>query len=1199
MPPYNLIEALKLDEFQRDAACTEETAVVTAGAGAGKTRALVGRFLYLVLGKGVDPENILALTFTRKAAAEMSQRVHEALGAPESPRLDLADHLASVHIQTLDSFCREIVAASAAQYGYTPDFQIDEVACAQTAAKAAYRYVLDNRESGGLRNLLGAFGFDVVVRELFASFGSANVGPHWKGRHICRASARLGEEEFKKTAWQLAEETREIAARILERENDVPPSGFREGTAQAIRAAKAFPSSGASASSDLEGFFAYMQRPENAINLRSVGKNETESAIKDLAKALRDESRLKKISQIVDFEKFLPDYYDIMDRLDEYADLLCQEKRRANIMNYNDLGALAVDILSGQEDVRRYWASRFQYILIDEFQDNNDLQKRLLLLLSKEEEKVRRGKLFFVGDEKQSIYLFRGADVSVFKSLAGELEASRFSLVRNYRSARRLIAFFNAAFNVIMQPADSQNPQRFEAAYQDMESTPVPEPADFMSRIEYRCVTNEVAPGDFGGALLSAKETMAYRLALWIRSAVESPSPLFVRSEAQSAASGEGKQELALRKAEYDDIAILMRTTSRQYELEKYLRMLAIPFVTDTTASLFSEEPVNDLYYLLRLLLDAHDLFATAAVLRSPLCRISNDGYVAILAEGKSLAELRTRIPEALGAADHESVQNMILFYNELRAISDHMPLMELVAHVWEHAHLELSILSDPQRLPYLDHWNAIRAIAADIEARGGHLQAFLAALRGYIHEEHSFDANAVPQEDTRGVHLLTIHKSKGLEFPIVVIPWMETAPNKNSGSELWGVLESAQTQGKTRFYTVDIGFHDRAEGGSNILQTQAQDLRRAKERAETRRLLYVACTRAIDHLIMFDAVPEKRSYDQDSFHALLFQSTERAHLQSTERAHPMQGETEAQIPPHLSHLRFFFEPLASEQEVQMARKGKTARAQQSYAEDIETLKPDERNFMRPPRRLTASTVNAMATKDSLAATTAGGLSAHIVRERLFEPARPDESSDGPDAASTQGADHSGFEMRSDPTAYGSLVHEMFAHLVAGKSVGNFAASPSVAREIRSGLQLSDGGSGAPGEPATYSVIELASRQLMPLLQSRAFSDILHNKTLKFEFPFLLALPPWSIEGRMDMLAESHDEVIVLDLKTDRQFSPHEYALQLGIYRIAARALFPAKQVHTGLLYLHFGEIAWLKSELHEGTLLQICDTISYNHTKQ
>ncbi len=85
----------------------------------------------------------------------------------------------------------------------------------------------------------------------------------------------------------------------------------------------------------------------------------------------------------------------------------------------------------------------------------------------------------------------------------------------------------------------------------------------------------------------------------------------------------------------------------------------------------------------------------------------------------------------------------------------------------------------------------------------------------------------------------------------------------------------------------------------------------------------------------------------------------------------------------------------------------------------------------------------------------------------------------------------------------------------------------------------------------------------------------------------------------MDMLAESHDEVIVLDLKTDRQFSPHEYALQLGIYRIAARALFPAKRVHIGLLYLHFGEIAWLKSELHEETLLQICDTISYNHTKQ
>jgi len=240
MSSHTALDALDLDEFQLDAACTEETAVVTAGAGAGKTRALVGRFLYLVLEQGVDPEQILALTFTRKAAAEMFQRIHEALSASIGPESALADRLVNAHIQTLDSFCREIVAAAAPLYGYTPEFQIDDVACATMATKVAYRYVLDNQGAGGLHSLLGAFGFDVVVRNLFASFGSANVGPHWKGRHLCRASARLGEEEFRRTALQLAEELHSIAAQILDQEKNAPPSGFREGTRQAIRAARPF-----------------------------------------------------------------------------------------------------------------------------------------------------------------------------------------------------------------------------------------------------------------------------------------------------------------------------------------------------------------------------------------------------------------------------------------------------------------------------------------------------------------------------------------------------------------------------------------------------------------------------------------------------------------------------------------------------------------------------------------------------------------------------------------------------------------------------------------------------------------------------------------------------------------------------------------------------------------------------------------------
>jgi ATP-dependent exoDNAse (exonuclease V) beta subunit len=1221
------LEALKLDDFQKKAAYTEDTAIVTAGAGAGKTRALVGRFLYLVLQKNVDPERILALTFTRKAAAEMFQRVQLTLSpfANDSPAL--AKSLVQAHIQTLDSFCREIVAQTATLYGYTPDFKIDESKCARIAEKTAYRYVLDNQKENGLESLVATFGFEAVVQDLFASFGRANVEPNWQGKQICRSSAQIGEQEFRKIAAEISNKIHDIALNILEIAHREPNHDFKEGTNQAIRMAKAV----SSFSCDLTGlrdFLDYMEKPENALNMRSIGRNETESAIKELAKELKDKSFQDKISQVLDFEEFLPTYYAIMNRLDEYADMLCEEKCIANIMNYKDLGALAVDILSKHEDRRIFWASRFQYILIDEFQDNNELQKQLLFLLSKEGDEIRRGKLFFVGDEKQSIYLFRGANVSVFKGLADELMAVPLSLTRNYRSTSQLIEFFNELFRIVMQPANPENPQPFEARYEDMETRSIAdsnkeEPQGFSSRIEYHCITSKT-PLEEAGSLYSVRESMAFRLALWIRNAVESSNPLFIRNEKQMqdpAAREANHSETSLRKAEYSDIAVLMRTTSRQYEIEKYLRMLAIPFVSDTAASLFSEEPINDLYYLLRLLVDADDLFATAAVLRSPLCRISNDGFVSILTEKKSLADLEAGIPKELNPNDKNSVERMISFYRELRPMSDHMPLMELIAYLWKNAQLEASILCDEQRLPYLEHWNAIRTIAASIEAEGGHIAAFLISIRDYMQNMHMFDTSSVPKTEAHGVHLLTIHKSKGLEFPIVIIPWTEASTNRNSGKELWGILESDQEQRKTQFYTVDIGFHDRIKSASNILQTQAKALRTEKEQAETKRLLYVACTRAIDHLAFFCAAPEKRSYDKDSFHALLFK--DKSHLLQQD------SDDKTQLPSHLSDLRLFFEPLVSDKEIQRARsqgliERKLSQKELLSQEEAQKLAPTSKETSckiaskkeevlaehaimtnltsnsvanHHSRHITISSINAIISKETLAADYARELSKHFVREHIFIPLEHQALSE------TKAPDKVLLEVKNsweslNSSAYGSLVHELFAHLLAGKSIESYRPSVSISRQLLGNTSATDIDVSNTNK-ATHRhmrfLIENAARELAPFFEAPRFSTLILEKKYSCEFPFLLGLGRWIIEGRMDFITQRDEEVIILDLKSDQRFSPYEYSLQLALYIMAARQLFQKKKVRAGLMYLHFGEIAWLETEPEEKTILRICDSISFD----
>ena len=1210
MPAHLALEALGLDEFQRAAAFTDDTAVVTAGAGAGKTRALVGRYLYILLEKGIGPERVLALTFTRKAAAEMFQRVHQTLTASEISRHDLAGRLSNAHIQTLDSFCREIVAGVAARYGYTPDFSIDEHSCVRSALKAAYRYVLSNQRAPGLRELLAAFGYEPVVRELFASFGAANVEPHWLGRHICRESARVGELEFERTARAIVGEIESTAARIMSLAQGGEASGFKDGVKQTVRAAAAFQAQ-LPALESLRAFIAYLQAPENAINLRSVGKSDNEQEIKELAKNLRDEKRLKKISQLLDFERFLPEYRAVMERLDEYSDALCEDKRRANIMNYHDLGALAVDSLEAEEDYRRYWQARFDFILIDEFQDNNDLQKKLLLLLCGGTQPATvpgvctpRGKLFFVGDEKQSIYLFRGADVSVFKSLAPELGASRFALARNYRSTRALIEFFNASFPSVMAPLDAQaggEYRPFEASYEAMEVGG----GDFPSRIEYHCVTADVAfqgaeeklgdprdgnargygilDGDAsqrGSALISSKESMSFRTAQWIKNAVESPNPLLVRS---------GDHEP--RAARYDDIAVLMRTTSRQFELEKYLRMFGIPFSTDTSASMFAEEPINDLYFALRLALDPEDAFSTAAILRSPLCGISEDGYASLLSGKMNLKKLMAGIPEELSATDRERAQRLVSFYRELWTSIDHLPLMELCDRVWSKGGLEAWARGDPAKMPYLEHWNAVRAIASDIEARGGQLQALLYELRAYMSKERTFESNAVPKRESRGLRLMTIHKSKGLEFPIVVIPWMEAGASTREGDEIWGVLESEDLTGKRlRFFTADIGFHDRIEGGSNILQTQARELRLEKERAETKRLLYVACTRAVDHLIMFDAAPAKRAYHTDSFRALL--------LCDTKRWSGPPDPQKLQTHPHLAMIDFSFEALASEGEISanraVARRASGARTSEqpekrSPRASTALSMPDQaasepptggRRAAHTRTKLTVTAFNIAAIKDPTARAVSEALTGGIVRERIFEPASLALASPS--------------ELAS--TDYGTLVHELFSHLASGRSLVSFQVSQEAAQETSASL--------------SQETRARAEAQLAPLFESAFFRSLARDSTHRgeagcadrreprFEFPFLLRLAPWVIEGRMDMLADLGEELLVLDLKTDQRYATHEYALQLALYTIAAQKLFPGKKIRAGLLYLTFGEIAWLERAPDVDALLRICPTISYNHTQ-
>lgn len=1178
--PFDLIEGL--DGPQKAAAMTDATAVVTAGAGAGKTRTLVGRYLYLVLVKKIPPESIVALTFTRKAASEMASRLHEALTDCENPMPDIAERLALSHIQTLDSFCREIVAASAVRYGYTPEFAVDEGLCKELAERAARRYVLAHMDEAGLSSLIDAFGFEDVVDHLFASFGIANIAPHWLGRHFCRASFQLAEAEFRRTGREVILTARTLVNELLDSASQGRQNAFKEGTRKAVLLTERLADTLKKVMNHdppdyrpLREFLELLSDPAWSVDLKKVARSDpVEQNIKELFQILfRDEAKrgyekqqfMKKFSELADFEQFLPDYREVMGHLDRYADILCEDKRRANVMDFKDLGLLAEDILKQDEEVRKEWARRFTHILIDEFQDNNDLQKRILMLLSLREQPrhpadIEEGKLFFVGDEKQSIYLFRGADVSVFRLLADELGAAPLRLERNYRSSRTLIRFFNEAFARILKPENPEAPYAFEAVYAPMDAPEEPPAGAVPSRIEYHMVSGfpgkeaglDSAQASAPGTFLDRDESQAFRIAQWIRNAIESPHPLMVW------------RNTILVPATYGDIAILMRSSSKQYLLEKYLRMLDIPFIAEAGSALFSEQPANDLYYMLRLLLDDQDLFATAAVLRSPLCRISNEGYVALAAGRLSLADIQRELASggqaltALSESDIEALKRLDALYGELRTRADHLPLMDLVRLLWDRGFLGLFLVSDPQRHPYLDHWHALRALAARVESEGGGISHLCEALRNCMEGSRSFDAGRMPHAREDGVRLMTVHKSKGLEFPVVIIPWMESQTG-GFPQDYWGVLEvpeaaaaMALPQGypAPQCFTVDIGFHDRQDGGSNFLQTHARTLREKKERAETRRLFYVACTRAVDHLVFFGSHPP-RNFAADSFHRYLFDSTDTAFLDPAART----GGT-AKLPEHLESLQLVVHPLATDAEVSSASRQNVRL--HSEALDIAKIAREYElaevlDLSRPSQRIAVSELDPEAPPHI-----------RMHTEEVFKPAiMPDKLA----------AAESPPNSSPDPALFGTLVHELFEFLVSGRPLERYRPSESIARGL------------APFP----DIVEKACELLKPLLESPFWRQASEGRTPRPEFPFLLSAGRFTLEGRMDMLLEGPETILILDLKTDRQIVPARHAAQLAVYRYAAKLLYPGRTVKAGLLYLFAGLVSSIEGEVGESDLLSWC----------
>ncbi len=409
-----------LEGPQREAATKPGNLVVAAGAGSGKTTVLAARYIRLLstgrmkgilpAGERVHARNVLVLTFTRKAAAEMYSRIYGALAAAAARRADdpeLAGHLAAcladfsqAQISTFDSFAARVARSGSARFGIAPDFAVDEERAARMASDLALTFILEHREDGAMRELVASGSLEGVRDEVLAALAltrmSISSPPNFEAFHGHQA-VRLEEMAAESKAKILA-----MRSAALEY-SDIPTTPTSKAWLDALA-----PSPEDEADS---GFLRFLDRLARLRKPASNCCDEASMFLSDCVPALKKAAI--EYRDIAATRAAHPDRLVLYRLLDEFRTQWDELRRLEKTLTFRDVAQLAHDVLEADDAVLDHYRALFRYVMIDEFQDDDELQKSILFLLAGEathsseaERSLAEDKLFFVGDEKQSIYLF-------------------------------------------------------------------------------------------------------------------------------------------------------------------------------------------------------------------------------------------------------------------------------------------------------------------------------------------------------------------------------------------------------------------------------------------------------------------------------------------------------------------------------------------------------------------------------------------------------------------------------------------------------------------------------------------------------------------------------------------------------------------------------------------------------------------------
>jgi ATP-dependent helicase/nuclease subunit A len=871
---------------QQEAVAFPCNTVVNASAGTGKTATLVGAYLSR-LTQGIQPGQILAITFTEKAAAEMRDRLKRevlarasGLPADGTSAVDwqrVLTGLSNAPISTIHAFCAGLLQENPVEAGVDPHFIIWD----EDESSAVRREVILNLTREHI--CAGHAGVQDLFRDLQLVQPSRHAPKHLTEvvdaalRWLNGLGVDLERRGPKGHSW-LEDRFAAQQARL----SDMPGRfelGCRE-VRQAFRALAAIErAQGKAAQKLLHRIKADIIDIETALDRLSLDAPADVASVCDTLADLLKVGNLG--SNLVDVP--LRSYYEILRRwfgdkavggglkacfaaskgvelthhlialIDQIQAEYRRRKAAAHSLDFDDLLTHARNLLKFRPMVRRRYKERFGAILVDEFQDTDELQGEIVCLLAEERAQERAfhpfdryrtvleqvvldvHRLFIVGDPKQSIYRFRRADVGVFVAMAEKIVGTGghgVALVENYRSSSNLLAFANAIFSTVMDGAGAHQ---------------LPPQTDTRHRIRYDA-QDHLQPGK-----VSLEEG---RLILVLGGEGKA---LEVGRAEEAGAFAALIDELhgggAL--ANYRDVAILVKTHSFGQLYAEALRARGIPSYRVKSGGFFHRQEVVDLTAFLTYLVDPGDDLALAEMLTSPLIGLDfADLYrlCGMREEGMPLSAcLASARLVGLPAPLQERLARIAGLMNRLLQLRDRLEPAELLEWVIRETCYDAVLMAQPEGEQQVANVGKLLETARDFSRKGlAGLYEFVIYLRQRLNDDASRTADAqIMSEEDNVVLIMTIHQAKGLEFPAVFVPDLAHEGRAERGSrvifdEHWGVMGAA-AYGINRARLL------------HPLMLEAELVERDKEVEEQKRLLYVALTRP-KHLLVLGEGANRRA---------------------------------------------------------------------------------------------------------------------------------------------------------------------------------------------------------------------------------------------------------------------------------------------------------------------------------------------------